>query len=52
MAVISAFAIIRSLAILHLTMAYYLLTNPRILADQNLVWLLGSSMDMVCTWHA
>ncbi|KAF2405370.1 hypothetical protein EJ06DRAFT_578560 [Trichodelitschia bisporula] len=44
MALISAFTLIRTLALFHITLAFYLLTAPRMLADQNLVFLLGESM--------
>jgi hypothetical protein len=47
MALISATTIIRSLAIFHLTIAYFLLTSPSTIVDQNLVYILGAAMDMV-----
>ncbi|MCJ1464355.1 hypothetical protein MMC07_002968, partial [Pseudocyphellaria aurata] len=46
MAIISAATIIRSLSIFHLTVAYYLLTAPAKIADQNLVFILGAAMDL------
>lgn len=47
MAIISATSIIRSLSIFHLTAAYFLLTSPATIADQNLVFILGAAMDLV-----
>lgn len=47
MAIISAMSIIRSLSIFHLTAAYFLLTAPATIADQNLVFILGAAMDLV-----
>ena len=47
MAIVSAATIIRSLSIFHLTAAYFLLTSPETIADQNLVFMLGAAMDLV-----
>ena len=47
MAILSATTILRSLSLLHLTTAYYLLTAPSKIADQNLVFILGAAMDLV-----
>ena len=47
MALISSATIIRSLAIFHLTIAYFLLTSPSKIVDQNLVYILGAAMDLV-----
>lgn len=44
MAIISSFAIIRGLCLFHLTLAWYLLSAPRIVAEQNLVFLFGEAM--------
>ena len=46
MAVLSSSALLRALSIFHLTLAYYLLTTPSILAEQNLVIILGAAMDI------
>ncbi|KAF2178625.1 hypothetical protein K469DRAFT_598951 [Zopfia rhizophila CBS 207.26] len=46
MAVVSAFTIIRGLALFHVTLAYFFLTDPKIIADQNVVFLLGESMQL------
>lgn len=47
MAIISSFAIIRGLCLFHLTLAWYLLSAPRIVAEQNLVFLFGEAMRIV-----
>jgi hypothetical protein len=47
MALISAFTVIKAVSLLHITLAYYFLVNPGLIADQNFVWLLGNAMDMV-----
>ena len=47
MAVLSALVLIRLLSIFHLTLAFYLLTAPQLLADQNLVFILGESVHLV-----
>jgi hypothetical protein len=49
MALISAFTVIRTLSVFHITLAFYFLTNPRALADQNIVYLLGEAMELVNT---
>lgn len=46
MALISSTTIITSVSLLHLTLAYFFLTNPRTIYDQVLVWVLGESMGM------
>ena len=46
MAVVSSTTILRALSIFHITLAYYLLTSPSILAEQNLVIILGAAMDI------
>jgi len=47
MAVLSALVLIRILSVFHLTLAFYLLTAPHLLADQNLVFILGESVHLV-----
>jgi hypothetical protein len=47
MAVISAYTIVRSISIFHITLAYFLLTNPRMIANQNIVYVLGEAMGLV-----
>lgn len=47
MAILSAASIIRSLSLLHLTLAYYFLTSPATIGDQNLVFILGAAMGLV-----
>lgn len=46
MALISSTTIITSVSLLHLTLAYFFLTNPRTIYDQVLVWVLGESMGI------
>ena len=46
MALIGSSIILRSSAICHLTLAYYLFTSPATLAEQNLVVILGAAMDI------
>ena len=46
MPLISSATLIRTLSILHLTTAYYLLTKPSVLPNQNLVLVLGASMKL------
>lgn len=47
MALISAKTIITSLALFHIMLAFFFLTNPITVADQALVWIIGESMGMV-----
>lgn len=47
MAVVSAFTIIRCISLFHVTLAFFFLTSPRTIADQNVVFLLGESMKLV-----
>lgn len=47
MALISAKTIITSISLFHLTIAFFLLTNPKAIDDQALVYVLGESMGMV-----
>lgn len=47
MAILSAFTLIRSISLFHITVAYLFLTAPRIIADQNVVFILGESMRLV-----
>ena len=51
MAILSATSIIRSLALLHLTLAYFFLTSPATIGDQNLVFILGAAMGLVRPSH-
>ncbi|KAI5358607.1 putative increased loss of mitochondrial DNA protein [Septoria linicola] len=44
MAIISPYTLIRTISLFHITAAYFFLTAPRILADQNVVFILGESM--------
>lgn len=47
MAIFSAFTVIRGISLLHLTAAYLLLTNPRDVAEQNIIVILGEAMQIV-----
>ena len=47
MAVLSALTLIRVLSLFHITLAFYILTDPHVIADQNIVILLGESMHLV-----
>jgi hypothetical protein len=47
MALISAFTIIRTISLFHLTAAYFFLTAPRVIADQNIVFILGEAIRVV-----
>ncbi|KAI1329229.1 increased loss of mitochondrial DNA protein 1 [Xylariaceae sp. FL0255] len=46
MALIAASTILTSLALFHLTLAYFFYTNPHSIAEQALVWVLGEAMGM------
>lgn len=47
MAIVSSSTIIRSLSVSQLVIAYFLLTSPSTISDQNLVFILGAAMDLV-----
>jgi len=47
MALISAFTLIRALSLFHLTLAYFFLTAPGKVADQNAVYVLGQAIRLV-----
>ncbi|KAF1929799.1 uncharacterized protein M421DRAFT_129896 [Didymella exigua CBS 183.55] len=46
MAIISANAMIRSLALFHLTLAALLIKNPKLIANQSVIMILGGSMHL------
>ncbi|KAG9248308.1 increased loss of mitochondrial DNA protein 1 [Calycina marina] len=46
MGIISGATIITSLSLFHITIAFFFLTSPHTMADQTLVWLIGSAMGM------
>lgn len=46
MAILTSTTLIRSLSLLHLTVAYYLITSPSVLSSQSLVQVLSSSMQL------
>ena len=47
MALLSSLMIIRTLSVAHLTLAFFFLTAPRLIAEQNIVVILGASMHLV-----
>ena len=47
MALISGFTIIRMISLFHLTAAYFFLVNPHVIADQNIVFILGEAIRVV-----
>lgn len=47
MAIVSAYTIIRTLSLFHITLAALILKDPKLVADQNIVFLLGQSMQLV-----
>ncbi|KAI9818223.1 MAG: hypothetical protein M1827_000848 [Pycnora praestabilis] len=46
MAIVSAYTIIRTLSLFHLTLAFFFLTAPHKIVDQNLVFVLGTAMGL------
>ncbi|KAK3053083.1 hypothetical protein LTR09_005709 [Extremus antarcticus] len=44
MALLSVFTIIRAVSLFHLTAAFLFLTNPRAIADQNVIFVLGEAI--------
>ena len=51
MAIISANTMIRSLSLFHLTLAAVLVKNPKLIADQSVIMVLGGSMQLVRSSH-
>ncbi|KAK6424113.1 hypothetical protein LTR95_016441 [Oleoguttula sp. CCFEE 5521] len=47
MALLSPYTLIRTISLLHLLAAYFFLTNPARITDQNVVYMLGESMHLV-----
>jgi hypothetical protein len=47
MALLSSLTLIRVLSLAHLVAAFYFLVAPRVVADNNIVFMLGESMRMV-----
>lgn len=47
MAIISAFTLVRAISLFHITAAYFFVVAPKIIADQNVVFILGESMKLV-----
>ncbi|CCU78904.1 Ilm1p [Blumeria hordei DH14] len=46
MAIVSAATLITSLSLSHLTLAFFFLTSPMVIADQTLVFILGEAMQL------
>ncbi|KAK4615600.1 hypothetical protein CLAFUW4_09771 [Fulvia fulva] len=46
MAIISGFTLIRAISLFHITAAYFFLTAPKTIADQNAIFILGESMRL------
>lgn len=47
MALLSAFSLIRAVSLFHITAAFFFLTAPAKIADQNVVFMLGEAMGLV-----
>jgi hypothetical protein len=47
MGLISAYTIIRTISLFHITAAYFFLTAPKTVVDQNVVFILGESVRLV-----
>ena len=47
MALLSSLVIIRALSVAHITIAFFFLTAPKLIAEQNIVVILGASMHLV-----
>ncbi len=47
MGLFSAFTLIRAISLFHITIAYFFLTAPKMVADQNVVYMLGESLRLV-----
>ena len=48
MGLISAKTLLTSIALFHITLAFFFITRPATIADQGVVWLLGEAMGLVC----
>jgi len=46
MGLISAFTIIRAISLVHITAAYFFLTAPKTIADQNVVFIMGEALRL------
>ncbi|KAF2645435.1 hypothetical protein P280DRAFT_389968 [Massarina eburnea CBS 473.64] len=46
MAILSAYMLIRGMALFHLTLAFTMLRDPRLIAEHSLVFVLGESMQL------
>ncbi|KAF2281054.1 uncharacterized protein EI97DRAFT_368339 [Westerdykella ornata] len=46
MAIISAYTLIRTISLFHLTLAVLFIKNPKLIADQSLVYVMAESMQL------
>jgi hypothetical protein len=47
MAIVSAYTLIRSISLFHFALAILLIRNPKMIADQNFVFVMGESLQLV-----
>jgi len=47
MGLIGPYTLIRAISVFHITVAWFFLTAPRRVVDQNVVFMLGESMRLV-----
>lgn len=47
MALISVYTLIRAISLFHITLAWVFLTAPKVVTDQNVVYILGESLRLV-----
>jgi hypothetical protein len=47
MAIVSAYTLIRSVCLFHFTLAVLFIRNPKMIAEQNFVFIMGESMQLV-----
>jgi hypothetical protein len=52
MALVSAYTLIRTVALFHITLGILLLKNPKLIADQNIVFLMSESMLLVSSRYS
>ncbi|KAK3400504.1 increased loss of mitochondrial DNA protein 1 [Sordaria brevicollis] len=51
MGLLSAKTLLTSIALFHITLAFFFITNPAKIADQGVVWLLGEAMGLPKSLH-
>lgn len=47
MAIFSAKTLISGFALMHISLAFFFITNPSVIKEQNLVYVIGEAMGMV-----